>query len=46
VLDQLIKDEKRRTEMKKLGIAQAALFNWDRTAEQHLDVYKTMSTNR
>jgi glycosyltransferase involved in cell wall biosynthesis len=40
-LDHLIRDEKRRAEMKKQGIVQAAKFNWDNTADRHIEVYKT-----
>jgi glycosyltransferase involved in cell wall biosynthesis len=41
-LEKLIRDETRRKQMLIKGIEQAAKFNWDTTAAQHVEVYKNL----
>jgi glycosyltransferase involved in cell wall biosynthesis len=40
---QLLKDEQRRTKMIQAGLEQVKKFNWDATAQGHIDVYKKMA---
>lgn len=42
-LEKLIMDEPSRKQMLINGIDQAAKFNWDTTAAQHLEVYKSLA---
>jgi glycosyltransferase involved in cell wall biosynthesis len=42
-LQQLLQDEQRRKNMIDAGLEQVKKFNWDATAQGHIDVYKKMA---
>jgi glycosyltransferase involved in cell wall biosynthesis len=44
-LELLIPDETKRKSMVEMGTAQATKFNWDHTAQRHIEVYNTLAAN-
>jgi glycosyltransferase involved in cell wall biosynthesis len=44
--DAMVEADRRRDELRSLGLAQAAKYTWDETARRHEDVYSRACANR